>query len=703
MENISCVVKRITYHNPDNGYTILRAESEGQNITVVCTLPKVTVGTALKAEGEWKTHPTYGLQFSANKCSEQEPVTIQGIEKYLSGGLFKGIGAGYAKKIVAQFGVQTLTIIEKYPERLAEVKGLGKSRIQKIRESWSAAHEVQDIMVFLQGYNVTPGLAVKIYKQYGKDAISIVKQNPYRLADEVWGIGFKSADSLAMNIGIEKENPFRISSGLLYTLGQLATEGHVYAEWTQLVEKASELLEVQPKVIEEVIQQMIDDTRLIEDGTSIYLPLYYYAERGTAKRLNALMAYDVPACSVSVSDIEQKLGKTFDEAQAEAILTAMRSKVMVLTGLPGTGKTTTIQGIIEGFETAGLHVVLAAPTGRAAKRMTEATGRGAKTIHRMLEYRPTEGFTRNEDNPLEGDVLIVDECSMIDMQLMSSLTKAIPPRMRLILVGDTNQLPSVGAGNVLNDIIASKQFPVICLTKIFRQALTSQIVLNSHRINAGQMPDLSNQNNTDFWFIEKEDPTEIANEIVALVSKRLPDYCNVDPKDIQVLTPMKKSPIGTDALNAALQETLNPGGMCLKQGNREFRKNDRVMQIRNNYDKDVFNGDVGIVTQVDLENKEIIVSFDGMNIPYEFSELDELVHAYAVTIHKSQGSEYPIVVMPISMQHYIMLQRNLIYTGITRAKKMIVLVGTKKAVGHSVRNLTVSKRNTHLEERLRAE
>lgn len=720
------VVERITYQNPENGYTVLKCAVKNYNdlVTVVGNLLDVNVGSVLLVDGNWKIDSKYGRQFLAESWEETMPATVFGIEKYLGSGLIKGVGPKFAKRIVQKFGTETIEVIESDEKRLLEVEGIGKKRIQMIHESWEKQKEIKNIMLFLQDHGVSTAFAGKIYRQYGNESIQIVKENPFRLADDIWGIGFRTADGIAQKLGFEKDDFARIRSGIMYTLSALADEGHVYAEREQLIKKAVELLEADEMCIAGAIEKMRENKDLIceawreEEGDSIYLPPFYYAETGVASRLRRLT--QTPAqdrlwtslmqarqktgnqdLSVDVKKIQERVHMEYDEVQTEAIRQSAVSKVMVLTGGPGTGKTTTTQGIITAFQSFGLKILLAAPTGRAAKRMTEATGLEAKTIHRLLECKPPEGYQKNEENPLEGDVLIVDECSMIDIVLMNSLLKAIPLGMRLILVGDIDQLPSVGAGNVLRDIMDSGTVPVIRLTRIFRQALSSRIITNAHRINQGQMPDISNGADTDFFFTSKEEPEEAAEEIVKLVKTKLPKYYAVAPSQIQVLTPMQRGVVGAGKLNLMLQEALNPQGDQLFRSGYAYRINDKVMQIRNNYEKEVFNGDIGLVVSVDMQNRVLSVDFDGRIVSYESTELDEIVHAYATTIHKAQGSEYPIVVMPVLMSHFVMLQRNLIYTGITRAKKVLVIVGTKKALAYAVRNVTVTKRNTHLKMRLR--
>lgn len=723
------VVERITYQNPENGYTVLKCavKSYKELVTVIGSLLDVNVGSVLLIYGNWKVDSRYGRQFAAESWEETLPATVFGIEKYLGSGLIKGVGPKYAKKIVAQFGIETLEVIETDISRLQEVDGIGKKRIQMIRDSWERQKEIKNVMLFLQDHGVSTSFAAKIYRQYGNESLDKMKENPFQMADDIWGIGFKTADGIAQKLGFAKEAYVRLRSGIMYTLSNLADEGHVFAYQEQLIAKAAELLEAEESSIVMTLDQMIADKDLIcetvdyktdqAEMKAIYLPAFYYAEAGVAGKLKRLAQSPATdrlwhalmdarqktgneSLSIDVGKIQEKVDMKYDEIQADAIRKAAVSKVMVLTGGPGTGKTTTTQGIIAAYRSFGLKILLAAPTGRAAKRMTEATGLEAKTIHRLLECKPPEGYQKNEDNPLDGDVLIIDECSMIDMILMNALLKAIPEGMRLILVGDIDQLPSVGAGNVLRDIIDSGVFPVVRLTRIFRQAQSSRIIMNAHAINEGKFPDISNGKNTDFFYIEKEDPEEAVQEIVRLVKNNLPRYYKTPWNHIQVLTPMQKGIVGAANLNLALQEALNPQGDGLRRGGYLFRTGDKVMQIRNNYEKEIFNGDIGTVESVDLQERTLKVNFDQHIIEYEASELDELVHAYATTIHKAQGSEYPIVVMPVLMNHYVMLQRNLIYTGITRAKKVLVIVGTRKALSYAVRNVTVTKRNTFLKERL---
>ena len=702
---LRCVVERITYQNPENGYSVLKVKVKGYNdlVTLVGNLLEVPVGSVLLCRGEWKVDKRYGSQFVAATWEETMPATVYGIEKYLGSGLVKGIGPRFARAIVQRFGTETIDIIETEIERLYEVPNIGRKRVAKIRESWEKQKDIKNVMLFLQGYGVSTAYAAKIYREYGKESIDKVRENPYRLADDIWGIGFKTADGIAAKMGYEKEDPRRCRSGILYTLGQLSDEGHVYAGEEQLVKTAGQLLEAGETAIRDTLAGMLQAEDLILDKDAIYLPPFYHAECGTSRRLRDLAESTGRSLFDGLFDpssLTAETGIEYDEVQLAAIRQAVTSKVMVLTGGPGTGKTTTTQGIIAALKKAGLRVLLAAPTGRAAKRMSEATGMEAKTIHRLLEYNPQDGYKRNDENPLEGDALIVDECSMIDILLMNNLLKAVPVGMRLVLVGDIDQLPSVGAGNVLRDVIDSQRIPVVRLVRIFRQAQKSRIVMSAHAINRGKFPDTSNGRDTDFFFMKEEDPERAAESIVRLVKERLPRAYRESPDRIQVLTPMQRGVVGAANLNLLLQQALNPSGPSLGRGGYTYRQGDRVMQQRNNYDKDVFNGDLGYIREVDTEERTLKVDFDGKWVEYDVTELDELTLAYATTIHKAQGSEYPIVVMPVLMTHFVMLQRNLIYTGITRAKKICVLLGAAKALAYAVRNVSVLKRNTRLKERL---
>ena len=612
MEYLRCVVERITYQNETNGYAVIKCRAKGFTdlVTVVGNMPEPHVGAVLNLGGQWKTDMKYGRQFSVETYEETLPATVFGIEKYLGSGLVKGIGPKFANKIVREFGERTLEVIETSPDELLKVPGIGKQRVERLKQSWADQKEIKNIMIFLQSHNVTTSHATKIYKTYGNESIAVVKENPYRLADDIWGIGFRTADTIAMKMGIEPDTYVRLRSGIMYTLNELADEGHCYSTEKVLIDKAKEILQLDDRdKLKNALDTMINDHDVITEtipesnDTAIYLPPFYYSEVGTAKRIHDIIS-DRMGIKVEQSVVDRMLAAntsiTYDEVQVQAIRTAVSSKFFILTGGPGTGKTTTTMGIINAFRSVGAEILLAAPTGRAAKRMTEATGMESKTIHRLLEFKPPEGCQRNTDNPLEGDVLIVDECSMIDIMLMYNLMKAVPDEMTVILVGDVDQLPSVGAGNVLNDVIRSSTVPVVKLTKIFRQAQTSRIITNAHLINHGKMPDISNPRGSDFFFIECEEPEKGVDEIINLVKNRLPNFYKVPPTEIQLLTPMQRSVVGAANLNNALQEQLNPGTTGLKRGGVLYKKNDKVMQIRNNYEKDIFNGDIGVVGDVDL-------------------------------------------------------------------------------------------------------
>ena len=708
LDYLRCVVERITYQS--DGYSVLKCAAKGYNdlIAVVGMMPDTHVGSVLTVGGHWKIDSKYGRQFEVVTFEETLPATVYGIEKYLGSGLIKGIGPKFAKLIVKQFGKDTLDVIETSPDDLINVPGIGAKRVESIKKGWNDQKEIKNIMLFLQGHDVSTAHATKIYKQYGAKSIEIVTENPYRLADDIWGIGFKTADTIAAKLGFEKDKYVRLRSGLLYTLNKLSEDGHCYGTRDQLIETGRKLLEIDAALLSITLDEMVrvEDVKVthLESNAAIYLPPFFYSEVGVQNRLRTIYntkALFQPSISLAVDGIE------YDEVQLKAIQTATMAKIMVLTGGPGTGKSTTTMGIIHAF--TGARILLAAPTGRAAKRLSDVTKMEAKTIHRLLEFKPPEGYKRNEENPLEGDVLIVDECSMVDIVLMYSLLRAVPDTMRIILVGDVDQLPSVGAGNVLRDIIESQVFPVVTLIKIFRQAASSRIITNAHKINHGQYPDLSNGAGTDFFFQSCEEPDKAAELIVNLVKSRLPKYYKVPPSSIQVLTPMQRGVVGAANLNQLLQQAINPsvtdhwGNTTpeLHRGGYTYRPGDKVMQIKNNYDKEVFNGDIGTVEKIDIDERTLIIRFDDRIIEYDVTELDEIVLAYATTVHKAQGAEYPLVVMPIMMTHFAMLQRNLLYTGVTRAKKGLVLVGQKKAVAYCVRNVTVDKRNTLLAERLK--
>lgn len=709
MEYLSGIVERITYNNEENGFSVIKIKSRGYTelVTVVGNLAAVNVGAAIRLKGDWRHDSKYGKQFSVVDYRETVPATIAGIEKYLGSGMIKGIGPVYAKRIVARFKENTLKIIEEQPDSLIDVEGIGQRRVDMIKRAWQEQKEIKNVMLFLQSNGVSTAYAVKIYKAYGNESINIVKTNPYRLADDIWGIGFKTADKIARQLGFNSNSFERCRSGLLYVLNELSNDGHCYALRDQLFEAAGSILELDRPLIEGTLDRMLEEKLVIGDeGNAVYLPAFYYSELGAAKRMRQILAeeskYKAAGIDEHLKNIQEEHNIQYDDIQIEAVKTAAGSKLMVLTGGPGTGKTTTTLAIIKVFQKLNARVLLAAPTGRAAKRMSETTGLEAKTIHRLLEYKPPEGYKKNEESPLDCDVLIIDETSMVDIMLFYNLLKAVSDETVLILVGDVDQLPSVGAGNVLKDIIESETVNVVRLTRIFRQAQGSAIVTNAHRINRGGTPNLKGGKSSDFFFIEEEEPQKVVATITELCSKRLPNYYKVDPvNDIQVLCPMQKGETGAFNLNIILQEALNPAEVSIKYGGTVYRLNDKVMQIKNNYDKNVFNGDIGSITGIDTEDRMLTICFDGVNVEYDATELDEVVLAYATTVHKSQGSEYKIVVAPVTMQHYMMLQRNLLYTCVTRAKKVLVLVGSKKAIGISVSNNRMQKRNTMLVERLR--
>jgi len=710
---LSGVVERITYHNEENGFAVIKIKSKGfpELVTVVGNLAVVNVGAVLRVKGEWKFDSKYGKQFSAVEYQETVPATVAGIEKYLGSGLIKGIGPVYARKIVRYFKEDTLRVIEESAEYLTKVNGIGPKRIEMIKKAWEEQKEIKNVMLFLQSHGVSTAYAVKIYKTYGDKSVEIVKNNPYRLADDIWGIGFRTADKIAGMLGFEKDSPERRRAGIIYTLQQLADDGHCYAGTEQLLSEVLRLLELEEgeeSVIKSTFERMSIEKSIIFDEGVIYLPPFYHCETGVAKRIGEILAGKSRGAASDrqteqiLKEIQREFGLQYDTIQLEAIRSAISSKFMVVTGGPGTGKTTTILAIIRFFLKTGLRVLLAAPTGRAAKRMSETTGMEAKTIHRLLEYKPPSGYQKNAENPLACDVLIIDETSMIDIILMYNLLKAVPEGAAVILVGDADQLPSVGAGNVLKDIIDSGVVHVVALQRIFRQAMGSAIITNAHRINKGEMPLLKGGRDSDFFFLEVEEPSQIAATIKNLCMQRLPAYYKVNPfEDIQVLSPMQRGEAGAQNLNLLLQEGLNPSQITIRYGGRVFRLHDKVMQIKNNYDKNVFNGDIGVISKIDQEENTLKIRFDGNEVDYEATELDEIVLAYAVTVHKSQGSEYQIVVAPFTLSHYVMLQRNLLYTCLTRAKKVFVLVGTKKAIRIAVSNNSIRQRNTLLSKRLR--
>jgi exodeoxyribonuclease V alpha subunit len=715
-------IERITYINEENGYTVAKVKIYGRNdlVTVVGNLLSPTPGEVIKMRGEWVNNPKYGEQFKVVHYKSLVPASVKGIQKYLGSGLIKGIGPVMAKRIVKEFGQNTLEVIEHDIKKLTAVDGIGEKRIDMIKSAWAEQKEVREVMVFLQSHGVSSGYATKIFKQYRDQSIDVVKENPYRLATDIFGIGFLTADKIAEKLGIAKNSELRAEAGILYVLNQLSDEGHVYYPYELLIKKCQEILAVDREVIIKAFATISLDKRIViedlnvgveefkENNKAVYLAKYHFSETSIAGKIKTLIQAPQLMRKIeadkAIKWVQKQLSITLADKQEEAIKSAIENKIMVITGGPGTGKTTIINAILKIFSKVGVQMLLAAPTGRAAKRMSEVTGHEAKTIHRMLKYSVKNGgFEKNDVNPLDCDLLIVDEASMIDTVLMHHLLKAVPKHATFILVGDVNQLPSVGAGNVLNDIINSTAVPVVELNEIFRQAQESLIIVNAHKINSGIMPFLQSPGKKleDFYFIEKEDPEEVLKLILEFTTERIPKRFGFDSiDDIQVLTPMHKGTVGASNLNITLQQVLNPREDGITRGGRNFRINDKVMQIRNNYDKEVFNGDIGRIINIDIEEQEVKISFDGRIVAYDYPDLDEIVLAYAVSVHKSQGSEYPAVVIPILTQHYVLLQRNLIYTGVTRGKKLVVIVGTKKALAIGIKNNKTERRYTHLRYRL---
>jgi len=720
MSTIHGLLERISYHNEENDFVVakLREKEKKELTTIVGNLPGINPGESLKLTGKWVQNKRFGEQFQVETFEVTVPATLLGIQKYLASGLIKGIGSIMSERIVEKFGLHTLEVIEKKPERLSEVEGIGPKRISLIIKAWVEHKEIKEIMIFLQGHGVSAAYSAKIYKQYGDQSIETVRENPYRLAHDIYGVGFITADKIAQNLGIDRNSLIRAKAGLIYILNRLTEEGHVYYPEHQLIHKAKEILSVDEEIIIQAVRELSKEKELFledldPDGNlkAVYLAPFHVAETGVAQMLMNLKEFPSNIRPIhpekAIEWVQQKLNIELAQRQEEAVLLAATSKVLIITGGPGTGKTTLITAILRIFQQLKLRILLAAPTGRAAKRMNEATGWEAKTIHRLLEYSPRRGgFKKDQDDLLEADVVIIDETSMVDTLLMYHLLKAIQSHAHLILVGDVDQLPSVGPGNVLKDIIRSGRFTVVRLTEIFRQAQESMIVVNAHKVNQGQFPvlkEIDKPEKTDFQFIQEEDPEKILQNILDLCSERIPRQFRFHPlREIQVLAPMHKGIIGVANLNIELQKRLNPGQPGITHGAWNFRLGDKVMQIVNNYDKDVFNGDIGWISKIDPEEREVVIDFDGRPVPYDYSDLDEVVLAYAVSVHKSQGSEYPVVILPVVTQHYMLLQRNLIYTGITRAKKLVIMIGTKKALAIAIRNNKPQRRYTLLSERLAA-
>ena len=713
MEEIQGYIERITFQSPENGFTVARLKARGKRelVALVGIMPDVQAGESIFCRGQWKEDPNYGLQFQVGSYEVQAPQSVEGIKKYLGSGLIKGIGPVFAERIVEYHREQTLDIIDGQPDALLQIDGIGPKRMERIKSCWEEQKAIRELMLFLQGYGISPTYAQKVFKTYGPESRQVIEENPYQLARDVWGIGFKTADQAARKLGISLEADIRIDAGVEYVLFKLSDEGHTCYPRDSFLERARELLEVEAPLIEGRLAHIAAEGRTHSqlqqhqgaEVEFIWLKAFHASEEGIARELKRLsggqqLSLPLLFSFEAIAEAERQLGLQLAPHQRQAVEASIAERAHIITGGPGTGKSTITKVILKVLAPHIPRILLAAPTGRAAKRLSEITGREAKTIHSLLEYDfGISGFRRNRDNPLDCGLLVLDEASMIDTLLMYSLLKALPDSARLLLIGDVDQLPSVGAGNVLQDLIASGRLAVTRLTDIFRQAAQSKIITTAHRVNAGLFPDLRVDKGGDFFFIEENIPEAIAQTIVALVGQRLPKAYGFNPlQDIQVLSPMNRGIIGNRNLNQLLQRSLNPSDNPLLKMGRSFHLGDKVMQVQNNYDKEVFNGDVGILKHIDRTEQTAVVHFDGRPVPYDFADMDQLVLAYSVSIHKYQGSECPCVVIPLHTTHYMMLFRNLLYTGITRGKKLVVLVGSKQALGIAVRNDKAVQRYTGL-------
>jgi exodeoxyribonuclease V alpha subunit len=711
MEEVFGFVETVVYAQEFNGFTVAKLkEPRKEELTcIVGIMPGLQPGESIQCRGTWKHHPQYGQQFDVQSFDLQSPSDLIGIQKYLESGMIKGIGKSYAERIVKQFGLDTLKVIDETPDRLIEVSGLGAKRIDKIKSCWSEQQVIRKVMIFLRGHGVSPGFAQKIFKAYGEKSIEKVQANPYLLAKEIHGIGFKSADQIAQGIGISAQAPERIDAGIEHVLWEMSNDGNVCVPKEELLKEAPELLQVDMALIEERIKAQVKAGNVIEDGEMVWVKPLYLCESGIVRELHRIMEGYSPLRGVdqerAILWVQEELGIELAPEQKSAVCEGIAKKLLIITGGPGTGKSTITKAILRITAKLTSEIILAAPTGRAAKRLTEITGKKASTIHSLLEMDfQSGGFKRNKQNPIKADLLIVDEASMIDTQLMYHLLKAIPATTRLIFVGDIDQLPSVGPGNVLKDMIDSKRLPVITLKQIFRQAAGSQIITNAHLINQGEFPDLKRHQGSDFLYIERETPDEILATILDLVTVRLPRAYRFHKfLDIQVLSPMKRGIVGIENLNMVLQKTLNPSPHPLERMGRRFHIGDKVMQIRNNYEKEVYNGDIGTITEIDLDDGSLKVAFDDKSVPYDLADVDELLLAYAASVHKYQGSECPCIILPIHTSHFKLLTRNLLYTAVTRGKKLVILIGTKKAIGIAINNQDVHKRHTGLKQMLTRE